>query len=1080
VIAAAVGLPPAGAASDATTVWLPDGDGGPMASPELIRDQPPPTAETWPDERPDGPDDALPGPDVGAVSGTAAGRRAAPAVARSPWRVPTLATDPALLLRLTAGPTPDGVALSASVGAAAAVARLAEDLVRRGRVLPVVQDRQARWRPLPAGPDTVAIRRLAVALPPALLAAMPPGPSTPDTGPSPGTAGPHPLAAMLDELTDLAARRLLAGAGTGRRPRPAASASPAVAAWLAALTGGDPRIAADPAAVDRLAAELDGWLRDATGGAVRACFRLVEPSELPAVRSHGAEPATPPGGSAPPATHPGDGAEPAAQPGDGAEPPWTVQFLVQAADESSLLVEADAVWRSRGPLRALARLVDDPQETFLAELGRAARLYPDLKRALRQARPRALEMDTAGAHRFLATAAPRLSAAGFGVQLPSWWTAPPGRLGLRLRASTPAQPGVVAGSAGLTGSALAEFSYELALGGQALSERELKELAALKAPLVRMRGHWVEVDQQRIAAGLAALDRRGTIGVTEVLRIAAGTDPTPDGVPVTEVVADGWLGRLLAEPADRTLTELPTPSGFRGRLRPYQQRGLDWLAFLDGVGLGGILADDMGLGKTVQMLALIAAGAAEHGPAGRGTAEHGPAEHGAAEPAAAEHRAAEQGAADRGPADGAGPTLLVCPMSVVSNWQREAERFTPDLRVYVHHGVARRRGDDLAATLSGTDLVITTYAIAARDAVALAAVPWRRVVLDEAQAIKNAAAKQSAALRRLPARTKLALTGTPVENRLADLWSILDFTNPGILGTAAQFRTRYAVPIERHGDEQAADRLRRFTSAFVLRRLKTDKSIIADLPEKLEMEVMCNLTAEQASLYQAVVDDMLAKIDQAEGIGRRGLILATMTKLKQVCNHPAHFLRDSSPLAGRSGKLALVEDIVDEILSAQEKALLFTQYAEFGSLLRSHLAGRFGREVLLLHGGVSRAERDRMVQRFQAGGSGSPALLVLSLKAGGTGLTLTAANHVVHVDRWWNPAVEDQATDRAYRIGQRKAVQVRKLVTAGTLEERIAAMIRDKRGLAARIVGSGEDWLTDLTTSQLRELVALNREAVTA
>jgi SNF2 family DNA or RNA helicase len=317
-----------------------------------------------------------------------------------------------------------------------------------------------------------------------------------------------------------------------------------------------------------------------------------------------------------------------------------------------------------------------------------------------------------------------------------------------------------------------------------------------------------------------------------------------------------------------------------------------------------------------------------------------------------------------------------------------------------------------------------------------------------------------------------------VENRLADLWSILEFANPGLLGSAATFKKRYAEPIERHGDDDAAERLRRFTGPFVLRRLKTDRSIISDLPEKLEMDVICNLTTEQAALYQSVVDDMMTKIENSAGIERRGLVLATMTKLKQVCNHPAHFLRDGSRLAGRSGKLERLDEIIVEVLDAGERALLFTQYAEFGNLLRGHLAGRFGREVLFLHGGVAKSARDEMVSRFQSEDPWSPPLFVLSLKAGGTGLTLTAANHVIHVDRWWNPAVEDQATDRAFRIGQRRSVQVRKFVCAGTVEEKIAAMIAAKRGLAAKIVGTGEQWLTELSTAQIAELVRLESGAV--
>ena len=424
-----------------------------------------------------------------------------------------------------------------------------------------------------------------------------------------------------------------------------------------------------------------------------------------------------------------------------------------------------------------------------------------------------------------------------------------------------------------------------------------------------------------------------------------------------------------------------------------------------------------------------------------------------------------------------GPTLLVCPMSLVGHWEREAARFTPDLRVYVHHGADRLAGEELTSALSAADLVITTYGLAARDQEALSQVQWARVVCDEAQNIKNAATRQARAVRALPAGSRIALTGTPVENRLTDLWSIMEFVGPGLLGPAERFRKRYAVPVERHGDEEAADRLKRITGPFILRRQKTDKTIISDLPDKLEMKVWCNLTPEQASLYQATVTDMLAKIEAAEQeIERRGLVLATMAKLKQVCNHPAHLLGDGSRLDGRSGKLARLEEICDELIAEGDRALCFTQYAEFGRMLQPYLAGRLGCPVLYLHGGTPKKQRDAMVSEFQA--TTEPSLFLLSLKAGGTGLNLTAANHVIHIDRWWNPAVEDQATDRAFRIGQRKDVQVRKFVCVGTLEERIDSMIEEKKALAERIVGTGENWLTELSTADLRNVISLSSEAV--
>jgi non-specific serine/threonine protein kinase len=663
-----------------------------------------------------------------------------------------------------------------------------------------------------------------------------------------------------------------------------------------------------------------------------------------------------------------------------------------------------------------------------------------LDESLRSARPVAMGLDADGAHVFLREGAPLLAAAGFGVLLPGWWSRPRARLGARLTAGTPTAPGAVATKSALGLNSLVDYKWELAIGDEPLTAAEMKRLSKLKAPLVRLRGQWVELDAKRLAAGLKLLTEGGRMTVGDLLHAGLSTQDGPGGLPVVSVTAEGELGELLSGQAERRLQPVAAPAGFIGVLRPYQERGLAWLAFLESLGLGPILADSMGLGKTIQVLALLQR----------------------------DHEADEE----------VGPTLLVCPMSLVGNWQREASAFAPELRVHVHHGAERSRGKAFADAVAKAELVITTYALAARDAKDLAEIAWHRVVIDEAQAIKNAATRQAVAVRSLPAPHRVALTGTPVENRLADLWSIMEFANPGLLGSAIVFRARYAEPIERRGDEAAAERLKRLAGPFILRREKTDKSIISDLPDKIEMEIVCNLTAEQASLYQAVVTDMMDKIEQSEGIERRGLVLATMTKLKQVCNHPAQLLRDGSRLAGRSGKLERLDEILEEVLANDERALLFTQYAEFGGMLRAHLSARFGREVAFLHGGVPKAERDSMVARFQEGSAAAPPLFVLSLKAGGTGLTLTAANHVVHVDRWWNPAVEDQATDRAFRIGQRRNVQVRKFVCAGTVEEKISEMIRNKRGLAAKIVGTGEGWVTELSTSELRELFALEQGAV--
>lgn len=428
--------------------------------------------------------------------------------------------------------------------------------------------------------------------------------------------------------------------------------------------------------------------------------------------------------------------------------------------------------------------------------------------------------------------------------------------------------------------------------------------------------------------------------------------------------------------------------------------------------------------------------------------------------------------------NGQRPTLVVCPMSVVGNWQKEAARFTPDLPVMVHHGLTRTKGKAFQKAAGKQALVLSSYALLHRDFEFLKEVEWAGVVLDEAQNIKNPQTKQAQAARSLASDYRIALTGTPVENNVGDLWSLMEFLNPGFLGTLAQFKRNFFLPIQASRDEEATRRLKSLTGPFILRRLKTDKKIISDLPEKLEMKVFCTLTKEQASLYAAVVEDAGRALDDTEGIQRKGVVLATLSKLKQVCNHPAQFLGDNSAIPGRSGKLARLTEMLEEVLATGERSLVFTQFAEMGALIQRHLQETFGHEVLFLHGAVPKKRRDQMVARFQSE-NGGPRVFLLSLKAGGTGLNLTAANHVFHFDRWWNPAVENQATDRAFRIGQKKNVQVHKFLCAGTLEEKIDEMIERKQVLAAQVVGTGEGWLTELSTAALKELFALREDAVT-
>jgi len=431
---------------------------------------------------------------------------------------------------------------------------------------------------------------------------------------------------------------------------------------------------------------------------------------------------------------------------------------------------------------------------------------------------------------------------------------------------------------------------------------------------------------------------------------------------------------------------------------------------------------------------------------------------------------------------------VICPTSVVNNWQKEATRFTPDLPVLVHHGLARTKGAAFKKSVRKQAIVISSYALLNRDIDLFREVEWAGIILDEAQNVKNPETRQSKAARSLRAETRIALTGTPVENNVGDLWSIMEFLNPGYLGTQAEFKRSYFIPIQANREPEAATRLKQLTGPFILRRLKTDRSIITDLPQKQEMKVYCTLTKEQASLYAAVVKDAETALTQSEGIQRKGVVLATISKLKQVCNHPAQFLGDHSAIQGRSGKLTRLTEMLEEMLTVGDRALIFTQFSEMGALLQRHLQETFGREVLFLHGGVSKKRRDQMVSRFQPEGvarengpgvkEDRPPIFILSLKAGGTGLNLTQANHVFHFDRWWNPAVENQATDRAFRIGQTKNVQVHKYLCAGTLEEKIDEMIERKKEVAEQVVGTGEGWLTELSNEQLKELFTLRAEAV--
>jgi len=946
----------------------------------------------------------------------------------SPWNVPilelkgTLALD--LLLSLPTKPPP-GIIFSDSLLFFSELAKFALKLVVQGKILPTLEKRQdsffARWQPvINTDAELLQAKELMEVMPLSLCWII--------GTPKPTTSITTIFQLALESLVDGLVRQTLAGTKFFTTNKKYSSVHQE---WLTALLS-EPQIVADKAELNSFHKVVTNWHHSAfkaTVGQLRTCFRLSEPpsneNEIPEPKQTRKKTSD----------NPIDKNE------------WKVEFLLQAMDDKSLLVPAENVWKTKGKvLKFSSREFENPQERLLTDLGKSIRLYPELESALKTARPVSLSLDTSGAYKFLREVMSLLEQSGFGVLVPSWWNRPLLRPGAKLSAQPKKSKGTGTNLLGLDG--ICDYQWKLALGDQEISYEDFLKLAKLKVPLVKIRGQWVELKAEEIQAAIAFFEKKhlsGEMSVNEVLRVGLGLESEKIGVPVVGFETSGWLKDLLAENNEQKLNEQKAPKGFVGKLRPYQERGLSWLSFLHQLGMGACLADDMGLGKTVQLLALLMLDRQSLGK-----------------------KASQQHA----------PTLLVCPMSVVGNWQREASRFAPSLKVQVHHGAERLTDKEFVEEAQKADLVVTTYGLATRDQALLSEITWGRLVLDEAQNIKNPDTKQTKAIRSFAVQSRIALTGTPVENRLSELWSIMEFLNPGLLGSASNFGKQFSTPIERYRDKEKATLLKQLTQPFILRRLKTDKNIIQDLPEKIEMKVFCNLTSEQASLYQAVVDEMMQKIEKSEekSIERKGMVLATLMKLKQVCNHPVQMLQDGSSVAERSGKLARLEELIEEILAAGDRVLCFTQFAEMGKMLKIHLQEKFGCEILFLQGSTSKKARDQMVARFQS--DTGPAIFILSLKAGGVGLNLTAAQHVIHFDRWWNPAVEAQATDRAFRIGQTKNVQVRKFVCIGTIEEKIDLLIEQKKELADNIVGTGEGWLTELSNADLHQLVALSKDAV--
>lgn len=967
------------------------------------------------------------------------------------------------------GERPITVVAGESLHFLAAASRFVRHLLAQHRVVPMVQQDQSGsvagiWAPW-LGDEQTAARAAH------LLAAMP------ASSRAAFDSFAHDGWTMIDDFLlrvgDAICRRVLVQDTMQDAIEGRDAATDLHVTWLAGLLGEGTEIDVRTGPRNDLIKGVRRWIggleERGSGAAWRLLVKLTEPLDL-------------------------KGVDDFATPGDKVR--WTLSLHLQSVPEPEVIADATDIWLlPPGAASVEGQRIEQPQELLLSELGRAARLYKRLEKVLEESEPTELELTTTDAYKFLREFRPLLIEQGFGVVAPDWWDSPTVRLGARMLVQsddidlTSIGAADDPGGVGSTGSgtpqlglaSLVSYRWQIAVGDTNLTLEQFEKLAAQHSPLIRLNGRWVEIRPEDVKAAIKFIRENpgGKMEIGRALRLAYASDVRDTGVPILGMDATGWVAAVFGDASANTkMPMIEAPHGFIGTLRAYQLKGLSWLAFLDKLGLGACLADDMGLGKTIQLLALLAherkfVASPSAVPVVPGTEIRG----------------------KRIP-----PTLLIVPMSVVSNWVHEARRFTPDLRVMVHHGLERKTGDALVTGAQDSDMVITTYALAHRDREDLSKVTWGRIVLDEAQNIKNPTAKQTRAIHSIPSPRRFALTGTPLENRLIELWSIMDFLNPGYLGPASEFRSKFAVPIERYHDKQRGSQLRGLVQPFVLRRLKTDPTVITDLPEKVETKEYCYLTPEQAGLYQTCVSDMLAAAERAEGIQRRGLVLAGLIKLKQICNHPAHFLKEFGPensvataapiVAARSGKCQRLSEMLQEIVAAGDKALVFTQFRQMAHMLATMLRQTLDRDVLLLHGGTPAGQRTQIISDFQGDKShgykptarsiraNNAPILILSLKAGGVGLNLTAANHVFHFDRWWNPAVESQATDRAYRIGQTRTVQVHKFIVSGTLEERIDQMIEEKTQLADSIIGHGEQWLTELSTSQLRDLLTLRADAV--
>ncbi|MFN9885548.1 MAG: DEAD/DEAH box helicase [Pseudanabaena sp.] len=751
--------------------------------------------------------------------------------------------------------------------------------------------------------------------------------------------------------------------------------------------------------------------------------------------------------------------------------PWQLQFQVVPKQDPSLKLPLADYWKMTAAKKKTfeKQFGKNFEQNLLLNLGYAARIYKPIWEGLETDHPIGLSLNLDQAFEFLKESAWVLEDAGYKVVVPAWWT-PAGRrkAKIKLKGSGKSATSSKTQAKSYFGfDQLVEYQYELAIGDETISVKEWEQLVNAKAPLVKFRGEWIELDRDKMQEMLTFWQQQGqgssAMSLIDLMKLTA-TDAD------YEVDRESSLAEMLSKLQDKQQFEpIENPPQLNGTLREYQKRGVAWLQYLENLGLNGCLADDMGLGKTVQIIARLVN---ERAAVSEVT-----------EPTKAKKSAKTAKSKKVLPAFASvneiPPTLLIAPTSVVGNWQKEIEKFAPHLRAIVHHGSDRLQDATAFQEVYQThDLIITSFTLIRKDEALFSSVNWHRIVIDEAQNIKNPKAAQTKAILKLESKHRLALTGTPVENRLLDLWSIFNFLNPNYLGKEAQFKKSFETPIQKNNDQVQANVLKKLVEPFILRRVKTDQSIIKDLPDKIEQKLYTNLTKEQASLYEVVVRDVEKQLNEVEGIQRKGLILSTLLKLKQICNHPRQFLQDGSDFTSeRSHKLSRLSEMMEEVISEGESLLIFTQFTEIGDALEKYIRQKLHYNTYYIHGGTNRDKRERMITKFQDPDT-EPSVFILSPKAGGVGITLTKANHVFHFDRWWNPAVEDQATDRAFRIGQKNNVFVHKFITIGSLEERIDQMIEDKKKLAGAIVGADESWLTELDNDKFKQLIALNRNAI--